>query len=306
MRNSERRYREIVEGAEDFAIVLINDSGMISDWNSGAGRILGWTREQAVGQPFRLIFTPEDVAEGVPEGEMSRAQTGGRAVDERWHLRRDGARFWGSGLTMRLDSGGYLKMFRDRTAEHEAEAASRESEERFRLTADVASHIMWITDGDGRNQYFNKRWEEFTGQPWSPTAGEIAVGLLHPDDAEPTMTAFFSARAPAGVFEFEHRIRSMTGEYRWFLVRGGALRDPDTQDVIRWYGASVDIHDRREAEAALRESEGQLRALNADLEAEVAVRTAVGTRTWEVRPDLLSVVDAAVGRFEQFNLAWQR
>ena len=51
---------------------------------------------------------------------------------------------------MRLDGGGCLKMFRDRTAEHQAEAALRESEERFRLMADVAPHIMWIADGDGQ------------------------------------------------------------------------------------------------------------------------------------------------------------
>ena len=304
LRKSERRYREIVEGAEDFAIVSIDDKGTICDWNSGARHILGWTREEAVGQPFRLIFTPEDVDARIPEDEMTRAQTDGRAVDERWHIKRDGSRFWGSGLTMRLDAGGYLKMFRDRTAEHYAEAALRESEERFRLMADVAPHIMWITDGDGQNQYFNKRWEEYTGEPWSPTAAEISNSLIHPDDAVPTMTAFFAARAPGGVFEVEHRVRSKTGEYRWFLVRGEALRDPDTLDVIRWHGASIDIHDRRVAEAALRDSEGQLRALNSDLEAEVAARTAVRTRIWEVSPDLLSVISLVDGRFEQVNPVW--
>ena len=305
LRASERRYRQIVEGAEDFAIVAIDDKGTISDWNSGAEHILGWTREQAVGQPFRLIFTPEDVAEGVPESEITRAQSDGRAVDERWHLKRDGSRFWGSGLTMRLDDGGFLKMFRDRTAEHNAEAALQASEERFRLMADVAPHMMWITDGDGQNAYFNKRWEEYTGGPWAPTAGKVAAGSLHPDDAAPTMAAFLAARAPGGVFEVEHRIRSKTGEYRWFLVRGEALRDPDTQDVIRWYGASVDIHDRREAEAALRHSEGQMRALNADLEAKVAARTAERTKTWEVSPDLLSVTGLGDGCFEQVNPAWE-
>ncbi len=305
LRASESRYRQIVEGAEDFAIVAMDGQGMIADWNRGAERILGWMREEAVGQPFRLFFTPEDVAGRVPESEITRAQSDGRAVDERWHLKRDGSRFWGSGLTMRLDDGGFLKMFRDRTAEHEAEAALRASEERFRLMADVAPHIMWITEGNGRSTYFNKRWEEYTGGGWPPTAEETAATMLHPDDAAPTMAAFNAARAPGGVFEVEHRIRSKSGEYRWFLVRGEALRDPDTQDVIRWHGASVDIHDRREVEAALRHSEGQLRALNADLEAEVAARTAERTRTWEVSPDLLSVTGLADACFEQVNPAWE-
>ena len=305
LRLSEGRYRQIVEGAEDFAIVSLDDAGIISDWNTGAENILGWTRDDAAGQPFALIFTPGDVAAGVPDAEMARALKDGRAVDERWHLKRDGSRFWGSGLTMRLDGGGYLKMFRDRTAEHLSEAALQASEERFRLMADVAPHIMWITDGDGQNAFFNKRFEEYTGSPWAPTAGEIAAGSLHPDDAAPTMAAFNAARAPGGVFEVEHRIRSVTGEYRWFLVRGEALRNPDTQDVIRWYGASVDINDRREAEAALRDSEARLRALNAGLEAEVAARTALRTRTWEISPDLLSVISFVDARFEQVNPAWE-
>jgi len=262
-------------------------------------------REEAVGQPFRLIFTPEDVAGGVPESEITRAQSDGRAVDERWHLRRDGSRFWGSGLTMRLDDGGFLKMFRDRTAEHEAEAALRASEERFRLMADVSPHIMWINAGDGRSIYFNQRWEEYTGAGWPATATETAASMLHPDDAAPTMAAFNAAQSPGGVFEVEHRIRSKSGDYSWFLVRGEALRDPETQTVIRWHGASVDIHDRREAEAALRHSEGQLRALNANLEAEVATRTAERTRTWEVSPDLLSVTSLADACFEQINPAWE-
>ena len=305
LRKSERRYREIVEGAEDFAIVSLDGKGTISDWNSGAEHILGWTREEAVGQQFSLFFTPEDGADGVPEAEIARAQSDGRAVDERWHLKRDGSRFWGSGLTMRLDGGGFLKMFRDRTAEHEAEAALRTSEERFRLMADVSPHILWITDGEGREVYFNKRWDEYTGGTLATTASEIAADRLHPDDAGPTMVAFLAARAPGGVYEVEHRIRSKTGEYRWFMVRGKAQRDPDTQEVIRWYGASVDIHDRREVEAALRLSEGQLRALNADLEAEVAARTAVRTRVWEVTPDLMSVTSLDDGCYEHVNPAWE-
>ena len=77
------------------------------------------------GSRATILFTPEDRASGRADDELSRAERDGRAQNERWHMRKDGSRFWASGLMMRLDAdgGSYLNMFRDRTAEHEAEAA---------------------------------------------------------------------------------------------------------------------------------------------------------------------------------------
>lgn len=132
---SEARYRQIVECAEDFAIVSLDVAGIITGWNTGAKQLLGYAPDEALGQPGGLFFTPEDQAAGAPEQEMARAAVEGRAVNERWHVRNDGSRFWGSGVTMPLAErdAGYVKIFRDRTAEHEAEAALRESESRLRF-----------------------------------------------------------------------------------------------------------------------------------------------------------------------------
>jgi PAS domain S-box-containing protein len=130
LRESEERYRQIVEGADEFAIVLMDERGIITTWNSGAARITQFTAEEAVGQHGSIFFTPEDRAAGVPEREMERAHAEGRASNERWHERKDGSRFWGSGLMMRLDTrSGFLKIFRDGTAEHESEAEIRELNE---------------------------------------------------------------------------------------------------------------------------------------------------------------------------------
>jgi PAS domain S-box-containing protein len=131
LRESEARYRQIVEGAEDFAIVTLDNDGVIISWNSGAERITQYSEGEALGADGGLFFTPEDRANDVPALERDRAARDGRAINERWHLRKDGTRFWGSGLMMQLDAaeGGYLKIFRDRTAEHEAEIAVREMNE---------------------------------------------------------------------------------------------------------------------------------------------------------------------------------
>jgi PAS domain S-box-containing protein len=95
-------------------------------WNTGAHRLLGWKEDEALGRPALMIWTPEDLAAGVPETEMRTAIADGRAEDERRHLRKDGSRFWGNGLLMPLRGGdgqlvGFLKILRDQTAQRKAE-----------------------------------------------------------------------------------------------------------------------------------------------------------------------------------------
>ncbi|MBB4616989.1 PAS domain-containing hybrid sensor histidine kinase/response regulator [Sphingomonas abaci] len=186
----------------------------------------------------------------------------------------------------------------------QVEEQVRASEERFRLMADAVPQIVWITDAEGRAEFFNRQWSNYTGEPYRPTtAAEIAADHVHPDDRAETMTAFDAARASGGTFLVEHRIRSARGEYRWFLVRGEPYRDPLTGRIVRWFGASVDIHDRRMAEASLQESEALLRRFNDSLERLVDERTAERDRMWEASPDLLLVIDFD-GVFRRVNPAW--
>jgi PAS domain S-box-containing protein len=130
-----------------------------------------------------------------------------------------------------------------------AEAALRESEERFRLMADAVPPIVWITDAEGRNEFYNEQWFTYTGAPRGPTTmAEAIARYIHPDDAALTMERFDEARRTGSMFIAGHRIRSKTGEWRWFLVRGNPQRNPRTCRILRWFGASVDIHDRKNAE----------------------------------------------------------
>ncbi len=140
----------------------------------------------------------------------------------------------------------------DVTEQARAEVALRESEARFRSMTDAVPAIVWITDANGRVEFFNKQWSEYTGAPYQPeTAAEVAADFLHPDDAAATMERFEEATRTCGTFRVEHRIRSKDGVYRWFLVRGEPERDPRRGTIVRWFGTSVDIHDRKCAEAAL-------------------------------------------------------
>lgn len=127
LRESEERYRLIVESARDYAIFTTNIEGRILTWNRGAREVLGWDEAHALGRPNAILYTPDDHLAGVPEAEMAEALAQGRSEHDRWHLRADSSRIWGTEVVTPLRDGngemlGFLKILRDRTAQkHEEE-----------------------------------------------------------------------------------------------------------------------------------------------------------------------------------------
>jgi PAS domain S-box-containing protein len=114
--------RQIVENATDYAIFTLDADGLITSWSPGAERILGYSEQEALGMDFRLLFLEADRAASTPSAELDRALKIGRAEDTRWHVRKDGQRFWANGVTMRLqDEPGLLKVMRDETPSKVAE-----------------------------------------------------------------------------------------------------------------------------------------------------------------------------------------
>lgn len=126
-RSARYRFLELLlESATDYAIIGLDLEGLVVIWNNGAQRLLGWSEEEMLGRPAALFFTIEDRQAGIPHGEMQRSIQDGRASDERWHLKKDGSRFWASGEMMPLknDAGtveGFVKIIRDQTERHLAE-----------------------------------------------------------------------------------------------------------------------------------------------------------------------------------------
>lgn len=135
MREAEEKFRFIVESATEFAIFTTDLDGRVNSWNSGASRLLGYDEAEIIGQDCHIFFTRADNAADEPEKEMHDALLTGSGNDEKWHVRKDGSRFWGSGLMMPLrdDTGnvrGYLKIFRDMTREKRAEDAIKDADRR--------------------------------------------------------------------------------------------------------------------------------------------------------------------------------
>jgi len=122
LRESEERLRLIVDNAREYAILTLDLKRRITGWNSGAESLLGYVADEAIGESADIIFTEEDRVAGAPQREAAQALTEGRAADERWHRRKNGTRFWGSGVMMALVD--------NRKARAEAEAASH-AKDRF-------------------------------------------------------------------------------------------------------------------------------------------------------------------------------
>ncbi|HEX4772865.1 MAG TPA: chemotaxis protein CheB [Bryobacteraceae bacterium] len=123
---SEQRFRLFVESVNDYALFQVDTNGVILSWNAGAERLLGWKETEAIGMPASTVFTPEDVAAGEHQKEIETARTNGRADDERWHMRKDGTRFFASGVLTQVcdDQGnllGFAKVMRDVTLRKEQE-----------------------------------------------------------------------------------------------------------------------------------------------------------------------------------------
>lgn len=116
--NRDEAFRMFIESLDDYAVIGMNLAGMVELFNAGAERIFGWSADEVCGKSGFIIFTPEDRQLGAPMHELSVAREKGKAVDERWHVRKDGSRFWASGLMflVKAEDGtprGYAKILRD-------------------------------------------------------------------------------------------------------------------------------------------------------------------------------------------------
>jgi len=133
VRESESRFRLLVEGVKDHAIISLDLDGRIATWNAGAQRLHGYVAEEAIGQTFRMFHPPEDLARGTPEEELRTALETGRCELEGWRLRKDGSRFYANVvLTALRDADGTITGFSKLTRDLTDARRAREDLERAR------------------------------------------------------------------------------------------------------------------------------------------------------------------------------
>jgi PAS domain S-box-containing protein len=259
-------FRLIAENARDFAIFVTDLDGRVVSWNPGVESLLGYAEREWVGRHASVIFTPEDRERDADRREMETALSEGRAEDKRWHVRKDGSRFWADGLLMLLKGGGveplgFAKIMRDATAQKEAETRLREREERYRALFDSIDEgfcvLQMLFDEDDRPVDYrflelNPSFERLTGISAELALSGRTVRELVPD-LEPHWAETYGRVALTGEpVRFENHSEAMG---RWFDVYALRVGRPEHRRVALVFN---NITERKRAEA---ERERLLRSL---------------------------------------------
>src|SRR3954466_12712094 len=234
--------RLVLESAKDFAVFAENASGEVILWNAGAEQLTGYSQDDILRLGADATFTPEDRAAGAADHERSQALRTGRSEDERWHQRKDGSRFWGSGLMMPLRTGdGFVKIMRDRTAQHLQETELSESEARFRMLATSIPQLVFRSAGDGTRTWGSPQWEIYAGLSDAKSRGFGWLDAVHPDDQTMTRDKWREAQQSGEDYAEQRIRRHADGEYRWHQTRA----KPIDGTAGEWVGTSADIHEMR-------------------------------------------------------------
>ncbi|HEX2271687.1 MAG TPA: PAS domain S-box protein [Pyrinomonadaceae bacterium] len=212
-RRTEDIYRKAIEDIRDYAIFMVDADGLVTNWNVGAQHILGYSEAEIIGKDGAKFFTTEDRSRNVPEKELATAAATGRAEDERWHMRKDGSRFWASGVVtpVRDQSGkliGFSKVMRDMT---ERNKLTEERDRFFALSMDMLS----IVHLDGRLQRVNLAFQQVLGFSEEELLATSVFELVHPDDLAATLAEYEKLANGSPVDFMENRLRCKDGSYRW-------------------------------------------------------------------------------------------
>jgi PAS domain S-box-containing protein len=250
------RLAAIVDSSDD-AIVSKTLDGVIRSWNRGAEQIFGYTAAEAVGRHITLIVPDDRLDE---EADVLARLSRGEKIDHYETIRqtKDGRRL-NMSLTVspvRNADGriiGASKVARDITAAKRSAADLAESERRFRILADSAPVLIWVTGPDGGCEFANKFYVDFFGVPFDQLKGSGWTSYLHPDDAERCLTAYNDAITSRAPFRAEMRLRRHDGQYRW-VESYGLPHMSASGELLGYVGVSPDITARKDSEEMLKKS----------------------------------------------------
>jgi PAS domain S-box-containing protein len=267
LRQNEGRLNAVYNTALEYVGILSPD-GIVLDCNRASLEFAGNTRADVVGRYFwdAPWFTYTPGASEACRQAVAHAAGGGTVRTELALNRPSGEKLiFDFSLTPVCDAAGQVVYLipegRDITSLKEAEESARRSaealalsQEELRWTIDLSSQIPFTADVNGRVINFSDNWLDMTGLTREDLLGEGWVRVQHPDDVRLIAERRDHAVRTGEPFDVEHRVRTVSGEYRWMRSRAYPRRD-ETGRIVKWYGTLEDIEERKRAEAALLQSE---------------------------------------------------
>ncbi len=261
----DRGYQAIFEQSPLPKFVCDPDTLAIREVNNAAVKRYGYSRDEFLQMEYSALSDPGALARlrgGTP------LPGGGRRVVGVRHRTRDGESLEvdvASHLVVLNGRPALLIVVTDLTERVRAERALQESEARFRLIADAAPAFIWTVDATGHCTFLNRAWMEYTGRGPHEELGTGWMNGVHPDDLPLVLELYDRLLRDRQGLDFEYRVRRHDGVYRWNVAREAPWYDANGT-FLGLVGSGLDIHDRKEAEAALQR-------LNDELEERIRQRT---------------------------------
>ena len=292
----EGRYRLLVEAVTDYAIYMLDASGIVTTWNPGAQRFKGYAANEIIGQHFSRFYTEDDRKTGLPSRALETAEREGKFEAEGWRVRKDGSRFWAYVVIdpIRDRSGqiiGFAKITRDLTERKAAEQVLHRSEEQFRLLVQgVSDYAIYLLDLEGNITSWNLGAQRIKGYFANEIIGQHFSRFYTDEDraAGLPQLALETVRNH-GRFEKEAwRVRK-DGSRFWAHVIIDPIRD-DEGNAIGYAKITRDITERRKAEEELQKArEFSLQAQKLE---------AIGQLTGGIAHDFNNLLMAVLGSLE--------
>jgi len=248
----------------------------------------GLSLEDGLGRGWLNVFHPDDrlkekwpsaMAAGKPF--QTEARLRGTDGQYRWFLIR--------AMPLRDERGNIIKWY-GLTCEIED---LKRAEDRIRLIIDALPTMVWTMEPNGAVDFVNQRWMDYMGLSLKEEMDE-PTRPIHPEDLPRVLEKWRADMAAGEASEDEMRLRRADGEYRWFLVRTAPLRD-EQGNILKWYGVSIDIEDRKRAEEAVKSSEREQRHIAAQLERE---------RTRLVEAQEMGKIGSWEAELQSMNVIW--
>ena len=240
------------------AIIVADKDGRILWANSAFSQMTGYSKEEIIGQSSRILNS------GKQDPEFYRILWDTILAGTVWrgeltNRRKDGSLYIEEQIiTPVLDQKGditnFISIRQDITEHKKAEAALKKSEEQYRSLVIATAQIVWQTNADGKVIGDIPMWRAYTGQSMQEILGSKWIDALHPTDQQKTAEIWAQAVESKSTYDTEYRIRSLTGEYGYFAVRGVPIKDNDGS-VVSWIGTCTDITEKKNYENQLLQAE---------------------------------------------------
>lgn len=271
LRASELSWRQIVDNIPGL-VATMGATGEVEFLNRQTLDYFGKTNEELKNWSLIGVVHPDDLPRVIESRARSIESEQIYEIEHRC-LGADGIYRWFQvrGLPVRNAEGAitaWYLLLTDIDARKRAEEEVKKSEGKLRQVVDAIPALAWCNLPDGSNEFLNQRWHDFTGLSPEESNGWGWQVAFHPEDLPQLMKKWEEMLASGESGEIEARLRRHDGAYRWFLIRAEPLRN-EVGEIVRWYGTSTDIEDRRRTEAELRALKDQLYEENLVLRDEV-------------------------------------